>query len=93
MNKNQKFLLIFFLIIVLAVTSLWLFHGAAIFTQTQVAVEVQDELEKQLGITRQEWVDQFVWGLDLTLSVIGVSGLITLVFYLREKKKNKREKK
>ncbi len=93
MNKNQKFLLIFFLIIVLVVTSLWLFDGAAIFTQTQVAVEVQDELEKQLGIIRQEWVDQFVWGLDLTLSVIGVSGLITLAFYLREKKKIKKEKK
>lgn len=64
----------------------WLGFGREILTKTQILVEKKDELFP--GMVEKQWVNKFLWGLDLT----GAISLISLVigsffyFYFRDKK-------
>ncbi len=85
MNKKQKWVL--FIVADLIITSLiiWLAFGAEIFTKTRVLVEYKDEL---FGWTEKKWIEKFIWGLDLSAAISGISALIgaILFFVLRTKK-------
>lgn len=86
MNKKQKTVLISALLIVVASLIIWLAYGCEIFTKTQVLVEKKDEL---FGWTEKQWVNKFVWGLDLSLliSIITIVSSAALIFIFRSKKK------
>ena len=84
MNTKQKYIIyIGIAIIVLSLIS-WQIFGGDIYTKTQVLVETEDEL---FGTTR-EFVDQFVWGLDLSAVISGATVLISGIqlFLFRTKK-------
>ena len=74
------------LAIVLLSIVFWQVFGGDIYTKTQVLIETEDEL---FGTTR-EFVDQFVWGLDLSAVISGVTILISaiLLFLFRTKRKS-----
>jgi len=84
MNHKQKLVIIISGAVVLLSVLIWLYYGGEIFTKYQVLVEVQSELDKQLGISQQEWRDKFIWGLDYTLIVSGIAivfgGIMTYLF-------------
>ena len=84
MNKKQKYILYTGLAIIALSLILWQIFGGDIYTKTQVLVETEDEL---FGTTR-EYVDHFVWGLDLSALISGITVLISamLIFLFRTKK-------
>jgi len=84
MNNKQKYILYIGLAIILLSLISWQIFGGDIYTKTQVLIETEDEL---FGTTR-EFVDQFVWGLDLSVIISGVTVLISaiLIFLFRTKK-------
>lgn len=86
MNKKQKIVLYAVISIILFSFVIWLIYGGEIFTKTQVMIETKDEL---FGWTERKWVDKFVWGLDLSLLINGLSFVIggILFFIFRNKKK------
>lgn len=87
LNKKQKRTAISSLLIILLSLIIWIIYGGEIFTKTEVLVEVHDEL---FGTTK-EWKDQFIWGLDLSLLISGITAAISIVimFFQRNKKENK----
>lgn len=87
MNKKQKVILVISIIIISASFIVWLSYGTEIFTKTQVLIESKDEL---FGWTEKKWVDQFIWGLDLTLSISGIMILTggLLMYLMRNKRSN-----
>ena len=87
LNKKQKKTLYVGVIIIAVTFLVWAFYGGEIFTKTQVLVEVEDEL---FGTTK-EWKDQFIWGLDLSLAISGITVLIALIIMFFQK--NKKEQK
>ena len=84
MNRKQKYIIYIGLIIIILSLAAWQVFGGDIYTKTQVLVETEDEL---FGTTR-EFVDQFVWGLDLSAVISGVTVLVSgiLLFLFRTKK-------
>lgn len=86
MNKKQKTVLLVASLVVLASFAIWLAYGGEIFTKTQVLVEKKDEL---FGWTDKQWVNKFVWGLDLSLLISAITAVISgaLIFLFRNKKK------
>ena len=84
MNKKQKYILYIGLAFIILSLVFWQTFGGDIYTKTQVLVETEDEL---FGTTK-EFVDQFVWGLDLSAIISGVTVLISvvLIFLFRTKK-------
>ena len=84
-NKQQKTLFVGGIIVILSLI-IWLISGGEIVTKTQVPVEVQSELEKQLGVSGTEWKNTFIWGLDLTLLISGVTSIICGILFLKFKK-------
>ena len=88
MNKSQKTVLYSAISIVLASLVVWIAYGREIFTKTQILVEKKDELFPDL--VQKEWVDKFIWGLDLSGAVIGLTILAAaILFYvLRTRKSN-----
>lgn len=88
MNKKQKTIFTVGAVIIASSIIVWLSSGGEIFTKTQVLVEKKDELFPDM-VDRQ-WVNKFIWGLDLS----GVISLITVVlcgffyFLFRDKKKS-----
>lgn len=84
MNKKQKYILYIGLVIIILSLVFWQVFGGDIYTKTQVLIETEDEL---FGTTK-EFVDQFVWGLDLSVIISGVTVLISavLIFLFRTKK-------
>lgn len=84
-NKKQKNVLIAALFIIIVSIVLWLAYGGEIFTKSQVLVEVKDEV---FDTTYKEWRDKFIWGLDLTLAISGITTVISaiLLFLFRTKK-------
>lgn len=86
MNKKQKTVLVTGSIVVVASLIVWLAYGGEIFTKTQVLVEKKDEL---FGWTDKQWVNKFVWGLDLSLLISAITAVISaaLLFIFRNKKK------
>lgn len=85
MNKNQKLVLASVLAIIVTSVIVWIAYGAEIFTKTQVLVEQKDEL---FGWTEKKWADKFIWGLDLSGAISGISFVIgaILFFIFRTKK-------
>ena len=84
LNEKQKKVLIVSLSFIVISFIIWIAYGGEVFTKTEVLIEVNDEL---FG-TIKEWKDQFVWGLDLTMSISGIITAITFptLFFLRTKK-------
>ena len=87
LNKKQKTTAYTALVIIALSLIIWIIYGGEIFTKTEVLVEVQDEL---FGTTK-EWKDQFIWGLDLSLLISGITVFVSLIimFLQRNKKENK----
>lgn len=88
MNKKQKIVLVSVLAIIVVSVIVWIVYGAEIFTKTQVLVEQKDEL---FGWTEKKWVDKFVWGLDLSGAISGISFVIgAILFFIFRTKKSER---
>lgn len=86
MNSRQKRVLFAALFIFLALIVVWQIYGGEVFTKTRVLIERRDEL---FGWTEKIWEDKFVWGLDLSLALGGVTAIVSgvLIFLFRTKKK------
>ena len=100
MNKNQKQVITFGIILIAITIIIWLLAGGDFFTKTQILVEKEaTELDQMLGVTPQkEYQDSFVFGLvppglvfsAEMFSVATISGLIFLLsglFYYKYKTK------
>ena len=87
LNKKQKTTLYYSLVVIVLSFIIWFFYGMEIFTKTEVLIEVEDEL---FGTTK-EWKDQFIWGLDLTLIISGITVLLSgiIMFFQKNKQENK----
>ena len=87
LNKTQKRILLTELGIIILTLIIWIAFGGEIFTKTKVLVKTTDPV---LGNTYTEWRSQFVWGLDLSLIISGVTLVISLIaaFLFRNKKTN-----
>ena len=85
MNKKQKITLITAAVIILLTVIIWQIYGGEIFTKSQVLIEKKDPL---FGFTEKKWIDKFIWGLDLSLLISGVTALLSgvLFFVFRDKK-------
>jgi hypothetical protein len=85
MSRKQKTVVIITLAVIVISIIIWILYGAEIFTKTQILVERKDEL---FGWTEKRWVDKFIWGLDLTGLISGVSFVsgVILFFIFRTKK-------
>ncbi|KAF0152280.1 MAG: hypothetical protein FD143_1202 [Ignavibacteria bacterium] len=89
MNKKQKLVLIFVAAFISFSLIIWLAYGSEIFTKTQVLVEQKDEL---FGWTEKKWIDKFIWGLDLSAAISGISILIgAILFFMFRTKKIRKE--
>lgn len=88
-DKKQKITILISSVLVVIVFAAWLISGAEIFTKTKVLVEVKDEL---FNTTYNEWRDQFVLGLDLTLVISAVVIILTLILlFIFNKRRRKNE--
>lgn len=86
MNKKQKNVIVISLSVIIVSIIIWQIYGGEIFTKTQVLVETKDEL---FGWTEKKWEDKFIWGLDLSLLISGITVIIGgLFFYLSRNKKS-----
>ena len=84
LNKKQKGTLYAGLTIVVFSFIVWLVYGGEIFTKTEILVEVEDEL---FG-SYKEWQDKFIWGLDLSLIISGITIFLSLIIiYIQKNKK------
>jgi len=81
MNKKQRIILFMVISIVFLSMIIWLFYGGEIFTKSQVLIETKDEL---FGWTEKKWVNKFIWGLDLSLLISGITiltgGILFFIF-------------
>ncbi|MFH0735155.1 MAG: hypothetical protein V1773_11965 [bacterium] len=86
MNLKQKISVQISISIAVASIIVWFYFGFNLFTQTKVMVEKHDDL---FNTSFKIMEDKFVWGLDLTLLITGISLLIggLLYYVFREKKK------
>lgn len=87
MNKKQKKVLIIVFLVIITTLIIWLAYGGHFFTRSQVLVEKKDELFPDM--VEKQWVDKFIWGLDLSLIISSASVLIggVLFFLYRKRKK------
>jgi len=103
MNKNQKYVLVFGIILIAITLFFWYSQGAQVFTKTQVLVDKTTDLDRMLGVEHKQYVDQFVFGLFPSgiasiaeiSSAISISGLIIvltgfLIYLFRNKRKDKK---
>ncbi len=89
MNNKQKFILIITVAIIFISLIIWQIYGGELFTKTQVLIEKKDEL---FGWTEKVWEDKFIWGLDLSAGISGVTVLIGgILFFIFRNKKPKNE--
>lgn len=88
MNKKQRLVIYFAISVIIISLIMWLMHGGEIFTKNQVLVEMEDEL---FGFELQQWEDKFIWGLDLSLLISGITVLFSsiLLFIFKNKKQEK----
>ena len=84
-SKQRKTLLVVSVIIAFSII-VWLGFGREIFTKTQILIEKKDELFPDM--VEKQWVDKFIWGLDLTGAISLLSIIIGGFFYFhfRDKK-------
>ncbi len=87
LNRTQKKILLTELGVIVLTLIIWFAFGGEIFTKTEVLVKTTDPI---LGNTYSEWRSQFVWGLDLSLIISGVTFVVSLIatFFLRSKNSN-----
>lgn len=85
MNKYQKVSTYTSIIIVILSFLAWAFSGFEIFTKTSRIVEKKDEL---FDTTYKVVENYFIWGLDLTLLISGISLLISGILYFIFRKKS-----
>jgi len=103
MNKNQKYVLVFGIILIAITLFFWYSQGAQVFTKTQVLVDKTTDLDRMLGVENKQYVDQFVFGLFPSgiasiaeiSSVASISGIIIvfagiLIYLFRNKRKDKK---
>ncbi len=85
MNKKQKNVILAGIVIIVLSMIIWLSYGGEILTKDQVLVEKYDEL---FDTTYSEFEDKFIWGLDLSLLISGITLAVSLVliYLLRTKK-------
>jgi hypothetical protein len=81
MNKKQKNTVSVVVLTIFLSLIVWLAFGREIFTKTQVLVEKRDELFPD--IIEKQWVDKFIWGLDLSAAIILLTIIIGSVLYFR----------
>ncbi len=88
MNIKQKRTLITAAVIIVALLIIWIAFGGHIFTRTQILIEKKDELFPDM--VQKEWVNKFIWGLDLSLVISVITIFIgSILFYLfRDKKRS-----
>lgn len=86
MNKKQLKIFLIADTIIVASIVVWIVYGMEIFTKNQVLIEKKDEL---FGWTEKVWVDKFIWGLDLSLAIIGIT--LAVGGFLFYKFRNKKE--
>jgi hypothetical protein len=90
MNKIQKNILLFGIILIAAVLIYWFTQGAEIFTKSQVLVDKTTDLDRMLGVENKEYVDKFVLGLDyaggFSAAVAALSGVLIYLFRNKRKK-------
>ncbi|MFA5804746.1 MAG: hypothetical protein WC879_08875 [Melioribacteraceae bacterium] len=90
MNSKQKRTLLGAAVIIVASLIIWVAYGGHIFTRTQVLIEKKDELFPDM--VQKEWVNKFIWGLDLSLILSVITIFIgSLLFYLFRNKKRSTE--
>ncbi|MFA3783355.1 hypothetical protein ABRY23_09860 [Melioribacteraceae bacterium 4301-Me] len=86
MNKKQKIIVYIAIIIIIASLAIWLASGGEVFTKNQVLVEKKDEL---FGTTYKVWENKFIWGLDLSLLISGVTVITAAILYFVLRNKSK----
>ena len=100
MNKNQKYVVIFGIILIATAFMYWYAQGAEVFTKSQVLIDKTTDLDRMLGVENKEYIDQFVLGLFPSgmssiaeiSSVASISGLVVvlsglLIYLFRNKRK------
>lgn len=100
MNKNQKYVVIFGIILIATAFIYWYSQGAEVFTKSQVLIDKTTDLDRMLGVENKEYIDQFVLGLFPSgmssiaeiSSAASISGLVVvlsgiLIYLFRNKRK------
>jgi len=100
MNKNQKYVLVVGIILIVSTLIYWLMQGAEIFTKTQILVDKTTDLDRMLGVENKQYIDHFVFGFIpsgfsvsvelLSVSVISgilivISGILIYLFKTKQK--------
>ncbi len=89
MNSKQKKSVIISVVIAIISIFPYLYYGLNTLTKTSVIVEKKDELFDTVYKVTE---NKFIWGLDLTLLVMGVSLLIGGLLYYFYKDKDQTQK-
>jgi len=86
MNKKQKTVIYCALTVVIISLLTWIAFGREIFTKTQVLIEKKDELFPDM--MQKVWEDRFIWGLDLSAAISGITliSAIILIYFFKTKK-------
>ncbi len=87
-NPKQKITFYITLSIIVLSFVFWFAYGQEIFTKTEVLVDIKDEIFDR---TYHEWRKKFIWGLDLTLAITGVTAILSIIIIYFQK--NKKETK
>lgn len=87
MNKNQKYILISGIVLIIAVIIYWYTQGAEVFTKTKVLVDKTTELDRMLGIENKKYVDKFIFGLfpsgtSAIVELLSVATMLGIVIVL-----------
>ncbi len=100
MNKNQKYVLVIGIILIVSTLIYWLMQGAEIFTKTKVLVDKTTDLDRMLGVENRQYVNHFMFGFlpsgfsfsveFLSVSVISgilivISGILIYLFKTKQK--------
>ncbi len=85
MNTKQKKSVIYSLVVVALSVIPWIYYGFNTLTKTSVVVEKKDLL---FDTVYKVVEDKFIWGLDLTLLISGISLLVGGILYFIFKDKN-----
>jgi multidrug efflux pump subunit AcrB len=89
MNSKQKKSVIISVVVAIISIFPYLYYGLNTLTKTSVIVEKKDELFDTVYKVTE---NKFIWGLDLTLLVMGVSLLIGGLLYYFYKDKDQTQK-
>ena len=89
MNKNQKYVLIIGIILIVTALIYWFTQGAEIFTKTQMLIDKTTDLDRMLGVENKQYVDKFILGLDyaggFSAAIAVISGILIYLFRNKQK--------